>query len=560
MVMKLITSTRLERNVRRAGQIISVLVKYSLADWVKGLNFPGIRNRIKSCDGRRIFDLTIGQRIRLAFTELGATFIKLGQMLSTRPDLVGPDMARELADLQIAVPADTPDKVRATIEAEFGKPLSTLFAQFSDEPLASASIAQAHLARLHSGEEVVVKVQHDAIAEKFSRDLDVLADLAHWVENHVPRIRRYQPTAVVQQFRQMLLRELDFTCECRNLEEFRRNFARDDAVYFPRPYAEYSGRRVLTMERLKGILGSDSAALLASGDDLTEFARRGTNAYLQMIFRDAFYHADPHPGNVMLLPGCVFGMVDCGMTGRLDEELAENLDEMITAMVNRQAGDLTNAILRLGSAPPATPRKQLCADLADFVADFAGHSIQDMDLGRAFMALFAIVRRHGILLPPSLSLLLRTVAELEGTGQRFSPEFSLAEAFRPFHDKMASQRFSARRIVNRLRHVYRDWERLARSLPRDVDDVLRGVREGTFSVHLEHRHLDPATNRLVLGLLAAALLVSSALLWSMRAAPLISGISLFGGAGYAVGACLTCACCGPSKRQATSLTRNECLL
>ena len=383
-----------------------------------------------------------------------------------------------------------------------------------------------------------MKVQHEAIAEKFARDLEILAGLAGWVETRVSGIRHYQPTMLVQRFRRMLLRELNFTCECRNLEEFRGNFAQDDTVRFPRPYLEYSGRRVLTMERLRGIPGIDSAALLASGVDLTELAHRGTNMYCQLIFRDAFYHADPHPGNVMLLPGGVVGMLDCGMAGRLDEELKEDLDEILTAVVDRKPVDLTNVILRLGSAPPATPRKQLCANLDEFVADFVGQSVQGMDLGGTLTGLLGIVRRYDITLPPAFTLLLRTLIELEGTAQRFCPEFSLAEVLRPFHDQMVRRRFSARRIRDRLQHAYSDWERLARSLPRNLDGVLRGVREGSFSVHLDHRHLDPVVNRLVLGLLSAALFVSSAILWGMRAPPLIGGVSLLGAAGYAVGACL----------------------
>src|SRR5208283_689631 len=176
--MKLTALTRLERNVHRAGEIVGVLAKYGLADWVKGLNFSRVQDRIRSIDGKPIPDLKIEERVRLAFTELGTTFIKLGQMLSTRPDLVGPDMARELAHLQIATPADPPETVRATIEAEFGKPLNNLFAQFEDAPFASASVAQVHLAKLHSGEQVVVKVQHAGITDKIIPDLDILADLA----------------------------------------------------------------------------------------------------------------------------------------------------------------------------------------------------------------------------------------------------------------------------------------------------------------------------------------------------------------------------------------------
>jgi ubiquinone biosynthesis protein len=523
---------RIERNARRAGEILGVLAKFGLADWVQGWNYSWIQERIQSYDGQRIPDLKIEERVRLAFTELGTTFIKLGQVLSTRPDLAGPEIARELTRLQADAPADPPKVVHATIEAEFGKPVKTLFAHFEDAPMASASIAQVHRARLHSGEEVVVKVQHAGIADKITPDLDILAGLAELAEKHSSQIRAYQPAAVVRQFRRTLLRELDFSFERRNLEEFAGHFANDLLVHFPRAYPALSTRRVLTMERLDGILGNNPAALAASGADLNEFARRGATMYLQMIFRDAFYHADPHPGNLMLLPGGVVGVLDCGMVGRLDEELAEAIEDMLMAVVNPSSADLAEILLRLGSAPPNTPRDQLRADVTDFVTDYTRQSIQEMDLGDALNSLFEIVRRYNITLPAPLSLLLRTLVELEGTAQQLSPEFSLAEVIRPFYTSMVRRRFSPKRILGRLQHAYRDWERLVEALPRDMGDVLKRVRDGTFSVHLDHRHLDPVINRLVLGVMTAALFVGSSLLWSMKAPPVIAGVSVFGAAGY----------------------------
>ena len=530
--MKFSALTRLERNVHRVGEIIGVLAKYGLADWVKGLNYQWIQERIKSSDGQPIPALKLEERVRLAFTELGTTFIKLGQLLATRPDLVGPELAGELAKLQTAAPADAFAVVRATIEAEFGRPLEELFAEFSLEPLASASIAQVHLARLHTGEEVVVKVQHAGISARILPDLDILAGLAELGEKHVTEIRLYQPTAVVRQFRRTLLRELDFTFERRNVEEFAHRFAGDETVHFPRTYPDFSTRLVITMERLDGILGTEKAALAASGADLNEFARRGANMYLQMIFRDAFYHADPHPGNLMLLPGGVVGVLDCGMVGRLDDELAEGIDDMLMAVVTHNSADLGEILLRLGTAPPATARDQLRADLTDFVSDYVGQSIQDLDLSGALSSLLEIVRRYNITLPPPFSLLLRTLVELEGTARQLNPEFSLAEVFGPFYTSMVRRRLSLRRVVGRLQHAYRDWERLAETLPRDVGDVLKRLREGTFRVHLDHHHLDPVVNRLVLGVVTAALLVSSALLWSMKAPPVFHGVSVFGAAGY----------------------------
>ena len=261
--------------------------------------------------------------------------------------------------------------------------------------------------------------------------------------------------------------------------------------------------------------------------------------YLRMIFRDAFYHADPHPGNLMLLPGGVVGVIDCGMVGRLDEELTEGLDEMLIAIVNRSSADLGEVILRLGSAARPVPRDALRADLTDFVADYAGQSIQDMNLSHALTNLFEIIRRYNITLPPTLTLLLRTLVELEGTAQELSPEFTLAEVIRPFYTQMVSKRLSVRRMLSRLQHAYSDWERLAEALPRDVSELLRRVREGTFAVHLDHRHIDPVINRLVLGVMTAALYVGSALLWSMKAPPMIKDVSVFGAAGYLLAAYFT---------------------
>jgi ubiquinone biosynthesis protein len=532
--MKFGPLTRLERNAHRVGEILAVFAKYGLADWFKGWHIAWIQERIQTFDGQHIPNLKLEERVRLAFMELGTTFIKLGQVLSTRPDLVGPELALELAHLQTAAPADPPDTVRATMEAELGRTPETLFAAFDYVPLASASIAQVHAARLHTGEEVVVKIQRARITDKILPDLDILAGLAELAEKHAQQIRPYQPAGVVRQFRRTLMRELDFTFERRNLEEFTAHFAQDPTVHFPPPYSEFCSRRVLTMERLKGILGTDSAALAASGADLNEFARRGADMYLQMIFRDTFYHADPHPGNLMLLPNGVVGVLDCGMIGRLDPELAEAMEDVLLAVANPTSTDLAEILLRIGSAPPGAPRDQLRADVTDFVADYTGQSIQDLDLSGALKSLLEIIRRYNITLPPPLAMLLRTLVELEGTAQQLSPDFSLAEVIRPFYLPMVRRRFAPARVLSRLQHAYRDWERLIGALPRDISDVMKRVRDGTFSIHLDHRRLDPVINRLVLGIMTSALILGSSLLWSMKAPPVLAGVSVFGGAGYLV--------------------------
>jgi ubiquinone biosynthesis protein len=525
---------RLERNARRVGEIVAILAKFGLADWLKNVPLVRVQEWLHSHEGLPIIDLRAEERVRLALTEMGTTGIKLGQMLGTRPDLVGHELARELARLLSDAPADPPETTHATVQAELGGPPDQLFASFQPEPFASASIAQVHQARLHTGEAVVVKIQKTGLQARVEADLSILAGLAELAEKHAPQLKNYQPLALVRQFRRSLLLELDFSHERRNLEEFSRHFAGDESVRFPRVYAQFSSRRVLTMDRLEGIPGTDSAALQASGEDLTEFARRGARLYLAMIFRDSFYHADPHPGNLMLLPGGVVGVLDCGMTGRLDDEMRDDIEGLLLAVAQQDAEGLTDAVWHLSSTPPDCPREQLRADLSEFVADYAAQSIAELDLTDALNGLIDIVRRNRIVLAPRLSLLLRTLILLEGTARRLHPSFSLAELIQPFYQHAFGRRLSPRRLVVRLQRTWRQWDRLLQALPRDLNETLLRVRTGKFSVHLEHRHLDPVVNRLVLGIMTASLFLGSSLLWSMKAAPVVAGVSIFGAAGYLV--------------------------
>jgi len=509
-----------------------VLARFGLADWLKGLNYAWIQDRLRSADGQAISGLKPEERLRLAFSELGTTFIKLGQMLSTRADLVGAAVADELAKLQTNAPADPIEQVCATIQAELGRPPQEIFTDFDPEPMASASIAQVHAARLPSGEEVVVKVQHVGIGKNILSDLEILAALAELAQKHSAPLRLLRPVDLVRQFRRTLLRELDFTRERQNLEEFARHFADDDTVYFPAPFRSYSTQRVLTMERLTGISVSEPEALASCGADLNEFARRGATMYLEMIFRDSFYHADPHPGNLMLLSAETIGVIDCGMVGRLDEELRQGIEELLVAVSERDAGRLTEVVLRLSDAPPNCPREQVRADLNELLTDYVGQPLEDFKVGEVLARLVEIVRRYQMALPPELAQLLRTLVLLEGTSRLLDPDFSLAEVLRPYYFKMMRRRFAPQRILAHLRRSVRDWERFLEVLPLNLGDVLDRLRSGKFEIRLDHRHLEPSINRLVMGLLTASLFLGSTLLWSLKAPPVLGGVSVFGAAGY----------------------------
>jgi len=533
--MKIDALARLERYAKRIAEIAAVLGKYGLADLFGGFKYSWLQDRLKSADGQSLTTgVTQAARARMALTELGTTFIKLGQMLSTRADLLGPELTEELSQLQANVPPDPSAVARATIEKELSQPIAELFASFDDTPLAAGSVAQVHAARLHSGHSVVVKVRRAGVAEQAATDVEIVQALAELLETHSPALRSYQPVAVVRQFRRTLLRELDLTYERQNQEEFARNFANDPSVCIPELFSELCSHQVVTMQRLDGIIGTDIEALKQSGVDLGEFANRGANMYLEMVFRDGFYHADPHPGNLILLPGNIVGVIDCGMVGRIDEDLRDEVEALLLGIVENDSELVAEQVLRVGSVPPDCSREKLRADLQEFMADYTGHPLNDIHVGAALSNLVEIIRSYHIVLPPTLALLLKTLIVLEGTSRRFSPDLSLAELMQPYCTRLMLRRFSPGRIAKRARRSIRVWDRLLTALPRDITDMLSRFRDGSFTVHLDHRHLDPIVNRLVLGILTAAIFLGSSELWSRQAAPLLYGVSIFGAVGYAL--------------------------
>jgi len=518
--MKISTIPHIYRNVKRWTEILTVLSRYGLADWLSRLNIERFKTQLKGREGEALALQTPEKRIRMALTDLGPTFIKLGQLLSTRPDLTGVALAEELKTLRDEVPADPPDAVQRMIETELGQSASDLFAEFEDKPVASASIGQVHRARLRSGEKVAVKIQHVGIEKTVHEDLDVLAGLALLAER-IPEFAQYRPKQTVAEMARMLRRELDFGREERNLQQFAIYFEREPTVYIPASFTELCTARVLTMEWLDGMPLKNKEALLAEGFDLQEVARRGANLYLQMIFSHGYYHADPHPGNIFLLPANVIGLVDFGMVGRIDEHLREAISDMLMAIVQNDVALLSLLIKQVGSVPPELDEGVLVSDVADFVGSYSLQSLDQFDLSGALNDMTEIIRRHRIKLPPQVALLIKVLVTLEGTAQLLNPQFSLMEVMQPFYRRMLRQRLSPMRHWRKFRRWRLELEQLVDVLPRRVIDILEQVQTGTFDVHLNHRGLGPSVNRLVLGMLASALFLGSSLMLSREVPPVL---------------------------------------
>ena len=521
-------------NIARAGQVAGILARYGLADWLSGVNSEIASQLLRGAGGCPLTEGTHEARIRLALTDLGTTYIKLGQILSTRADLIGPELARELTALQSQTPADPPAVAVATVEKELGRPITELFAAFDATAFASGSIGQVHHAVHHDGRRLVVKVQHPNIEPKIRNDLEILRTLARLAAQH-PDLKRYQPVALVDEFQQTLLRELEFRREFRHLQMFRANFAADPTVCFPEPFAELSSSRVLTMEYLDGVSLLETEELGRRGADLNELARRGANLYLEMIFRDGFYHADPHPGNIRYLADGRIGMLDCGMVGRLDEALRDNVEQLLMAIVRQDAEQMTRIIMRLCSVPRGADPAALSADVAEFLAYYGSQPLSQLKFGAALTEITDIVRRHELVMPGRVSLLIKVLVMLEGTSRLLNPTFNLIELIAPYQQKMIRRRLSPKRYARMMRQTLLDWAHLGGKLPDAVGGVLDQLREGKFDVHLEHRRLQPVVNRLVFGVVTSALFVGSSLLWALKAPPRIfDDVSVFGVIGCAV--------------------------
>ena len=534
--MKITTIPNVYRNVNRWGEILTILSKYGLADWVSRFDLPLVKGFLKNREGERLAHLSRETRIRLAIEELGPTFIKLGQILSTRPDQVGMALAQELQKLQTSVACDEPQVVRETIESELEQPLETLFADFDTTPLASASIGQAHRARLHGGDDVVVKVQHAGIRRRMEVDLDILAGLAQLAEK-LPELQAYRPQATVAEFRRVVRREIDFSREARNLQQFERNFARSKTVRIPRLYPELSTELVMTMEWLDGARLCDPALRQMPNIDLEQVARHGAEMYLEMIFRHGFYHGDPHGGNLVVMPDGTIGLLDFGMVARLDEQLREEIEDMLIAIVSQDSQQLTSLVMRLGAVPPGLDEPALSVDLAEFVNHYANQPVDAFDLGGALTEMIEIVQRYRIALPPSFAMLIKVLVMLEGTARMLQPTFSLMELIEPYQKKMLRRRLSPARQMRKARRIYSEVEKLAEILPRRLRDILQQVESGKFDVHLDHRGLEPSVNRLVLGLLTSSLFLGSSLLISQDAWA-IRGVSIPGTFGVLLSAFL----------------------
>lgn len=567
--MKITAIPQLYRNLRRWREILAVLRRYGLADWLTHFRLP-FRDSLKDRGGVPLSTYTREQRVRMALTDLGPTFIKLGQILASRPDLVGPSLSEELKQLRANVAPDQTVQVRETLRNELGKDYESHFQTIDFKPLATASIGQVHRAVLNDGSRVVLKVQRAGIEKKMQQDMEVLAGIAQLAER-VDALSVWGPGEMVRQLAHMITRELDFTRERQNLDQFAEMFSRKNCdVVIPHPVNALCTRRVLVMDELIGdplpaYLASHSGldastenrgaefddqhsgnhttntpharsnrstpvksgtTRTASPEDAPELIKQRlgetiAEAYLTMLFDEALFHADPHPGNLIVMEGGTLGILDFGMIGRIDETLRETIEEMLVAISSGDQHRLVRLIRRVGDAPPTLDDSALAIDVTEFIGTYGRQRLGEFDLTGALNELSEILHRHAIKLPNQSALLLKMLVSLEGTLGELGARFDGLEAVRAFMARSVARRLSPKRRIRQARRIYLEAENFLEAAPDELISLIRQARKGEVRVILEHQRLSPTVNRMVLGLMTSAVFLGSSLLLAMKVPPLL---------------------------------------
>jgi len=535
--------SRRYRHMYRYREIAGVLLKHGFGDFVARTGLHRYRRwgRLRRAPGGSPALPTLYERVRLACEELGPAFVKLGQILSTRRDVLPEGLITELVKLQDTVSPFPGMAARAIVEAELGHPIPELFSEFVTKPVASASIAQVHEAVTREGRHVVVKVQRPGIRSVVEADLEVMSQLAALMERVVEEAKLFDPVAIVAEFARVMKEELDFTAEATHMERFAQCFARDKRVHVPEVLRGLTTSRVLTMEFVEGVKVSSPQDFEAHGIDRATVASRGAELVFEQVFIHGFYHADPHPGNLLIMPGSVVCFLDYGMMGVLSARYREQLSGLILGLVSRDEHRIALAALQLSGTSRSEDTQRLEADIAKFIDAHLYRPLGDIRVGQLLGELTRLAVAHGIRMPPDFSILTKALATIEGVGRMLDPEFDVIRHAEPLARRLLRERMSVRRLAREFVYSAFELQSLLRDLPSEARDILALLKRGEVRVKFEHRGLeelirtlDQISNRLVFGIVLAALLIGSSVMVRSDIPPKWHGFPVIGAVGFLV--------------------------
>lgn len=496
------------KNMKRVNEIVDVLRKYEVEYLIEQSSFfkrlPFRNKKEEELD----LDDTFEMRIRLSFEELGSTFIKLGQLLSTRPDLVGQDLAHELTKLQDAAPPIPFETVKEIIESELDDDMENLFAEFEEKPIGSASIGQVHKAKFHNGTEVAVKVQKPGVEELIDTDLDIMHFFAGRVNQFVRRSRVYNFPAIISEFERSIRMEIDYKYESSNISHLKNDFRKDRTVYVPEVYNRYTTSKVLTMEYINGKKVSEVMEN-PEGYDPKLIAKRGLDSYIKQILFNGFFHADPHQGNIIILPNNVICYIDMGSMGVMDEDFRNDLAHLFQFIISKNVNGIINQLNYMDILDRGVPVKDLKYDINSMVNRYYGAELDNFSSG--VDDLLDLMVKYEVTLPREFVLMARGFSLIEDMGMKLDPEFDVFNEIQPLARKLISKKFSPKTVFDYVQHNVVEVDHFMRTLPHDINDLIYKIQNDKLSIELKIKDITYLINQLSISIIIAALLVGSSL-------------------------------------------------
>lgn len=535
------------RSAQRARQIANVFLRHgfgSVIDQIQLGRFIPFRKRLRNFGKwEQPRGLSVPERLRMSFGELGPSFIKMAQILSARPDLVTPVYANEFKKLQDSVPPFSFEEARQIIEEDTGQTIAGLFDDFEDKPIAAASIAQVHRARLKNGRKVIVKVRRPGIRAQIEQDIEILKVIARLMENNIPESRFFNPIGLVKEFARTVTKELDFVAEAHNCIRLKHNLESLTDVYIPEVFREYLSERMIVMEMVEGVRMDDIKGIEEMGYTGAGVCHSMMNAYLKMILEDGFFHGDPHPGNIFVTAEGKICLMDFGIVGRVNDETREIIANTFLALINKDFDTLIESYISLGYLPEdadeAAFRREFKEDLTDLIEPLYSVPVKEIDFARTMEVILQSAMRHRLRIPSDMLIINKTLLVMEGVVRDIDPEFNFIAVTEPYAKAMLSRKFSPRWAIQKALKEISGTGDILLGMPRDINKLLKkaikndiGIKMNLHGLDQFIRDMDRSSNRIAFALVISAIILSSSIMFLSGKGPAMYGLPIFGFLGF----------------------------
>lgn len=534
------------KHAKRYREVISILIKYGFSDFVSHTFFdklvPKNERLVPTREGKSVFEFTRYERLRLAFEELGTSYIKFGQIISNRPDVLPLELIQEFEKFQDRVSPVPTDKIKTALESAYKRPLDQIFEHIDFNPIASASMAQVHRARLINGEEVVLKVQRPEITENIEADIYILYNLAEFAERHFPEAKVYQISGLVRMFERSIKKELNFRLEAGNILRFQRNFAGNEKIHVPDVYPKLCSREVLCMEYIDGVKVTNLKALEEMGIDRRQLALDGINLYFQQVFEHGFFHADPHPGNFFVMRDKKVCFIDFGMMGTIIESDKILLGDLMLSLARRDEKGLIRVMQKFADGQIENIN-DLEYDILDFFEDYPEKTLDEIEPDEVMDGLNAMFFDYKIKIPQNLLLLLKALVMIEGVGLFLDPKYNIIKNMEPYVERLIARKYEPKKILRDAYETFLEYSETIKSLPVDVREILQKAKQGKMQFDIEmpavdrmNKDVNQVANRIAFAIVVASMILGSALVIHSGIPPLYKNVPVLGVAAFVLAA------------------------